>query len=228
MSINPAPKAPRKKSTWWKSKPAIGVAALLIGTGVGSAGQADPTDSDVYQALQEEHAVVSSSVEEQKREAKERAAELEAQLAEIERLTQENKTLQAQEEALKVKADDLEESVKTLEAERKEAAERKEELEKAASTRESPPAATNATDNTVPVPFAPKKQESAPAPKAPAKPAPQPAPKKTQTPAPAKAYYKNCTAAWDAGAAPVYAGDPGYAKHLDRDGDGVGCEKPPR
>ena len=36
--------------------------------------------------------------------------------------------------------------------------------------------------------------------------------------------YKNCTAAREAGAAPVYAGDPGYGRHLDRDGDGVGCE----
>ncbi|HCG55626.1 MAG TPA: hypothetical protein DEW39_05645 [Brevibacterium sp.] len=37
-------------------------------------------------------------------------------------------------------------------------------------------------------------------------------------------FYKNCTAARDAGAAPVRRGDPGYASHLDRDGDGVGCE----
>lgn len=37
-------------------------------------------------------------------------------------------------------------------------------------------------------------------------------------------YYKNCTAAREAGAAPVHRGDPGYASHLDRDGDGVGCE----
>jgi len=37
-------------------------------------------------------------------------------------------------------------------------------------------------------------------------------------------YYKNCDAARAAGAAPVHAGDPGYAKHLDRDGDGIGCE----
>ncbi|GAB2508453.1 Excalibur calcium-binding domain protein [Corynebacterium atrinae] len=42
--------------------------------------------------------------------------------------------------------------------------------------------------------------------------------------APAAAYYKNCSAARAAGAAPVYAGSPGYGKHLDRDGDGVGCE----
>ncbi|MFJ8972532.1 MULTISPECIES: excalibur calcium-binding domain-containing protein [Streptomyces] len=41
---------------------------------------------------------------------------------------------------------------------------------------------------------------------------------------PAPAYYKNCDAARAAGAAPVEEGDPGYAPHLDRDGDGVGCE----
>jgi len=37
-------------------------------------------------------------------------------------------------------------------------------------------------------------------------------------------YFKNCTAARAAGAAPVYAGDPGYSRKLDRDGDGIGCE----
>ncbi|SDQ95444.1 Protein of unknown function [Microbacterium sp. cf332] len=42
--------------------------------------------------------------------------------------------------------------------------------------------------------------------------------------APAYAYYENCTAARSAGAAPVRSGDPGYGRHLDRDGDGVGCE----
>lgn len=37
-------------------------------------------------------------------------------------------------------------------------------------------------------------------------------------------YFRNCDAARAAGAAPVRRGDPGYASHLDRDGDGVGCE----
>ncbi|WP_194954897.1 excalibur calcium-binding domain-containing protein [Sphingopyxis solisilvae] len=37
-------------------------------------------------------------------------------------------------------------------------------------------------------------------------------------------YYANCSAARAAGAAPVRRGAPGYARHLDRDGDGVGCE----
>ncbi|MES2699179.1 MAG: excalibur calcium-binding domain-containing protein [Pseudomonadota bacterium] len=39
-----------------------------------------------------------------------------------------------------------------------------------------------------------------------------------------EAYYPNCAAARAAGAAPVRVGQPGYARHLDRDGDGVGCE----
>jgi len=37
-------------------------------------------------------------------------------------------------------------------------------------------------------------------------------------------YYANCSAARAAGAAPVRRGDPGYAPHLDRDNDGIGCE----
>ncbi|WP_066913184.1 excalibur calcium-binding domain-containing protein [Millisia brevis] len=41
----------------------------------------------------------------------------------------------------------------------------------------------------------------------------------------AAAYYKNCAAARAAGAAPVHVGEPGYGTHLDRDGDGIGCER---
>jgi SH3-like domain-containing protein len=37
-------------------------------------------------------------------------------------------------------------------------------------------------------------------------------------------YYRNCSAARAAGAAPIHAGEPGYASHLDRDADGVACE----
>ena len=38
------------------------------------------------------------------------------------------------------------------------------------------------------------------------------------------AYYPNCSAARAAGAAPIRYGQPGYGRHLDRDGDGVACE----
>ncbi|WP_371635844.1 excalibur calcium-binding domain-containing protein [Streptomyces zaomyceticus] len=37
--------------------------------------------------------------------------------------------------------------------------------------------------------------------------------------------YANCAAVRAAGAAPIRAGEPGYGRHLDRDGDGVGCER---
>ncbi|NOT87995.1 MAG: excalibur calcium-binding domain-containing protein [Lysobacter sp.] len=36
--------------------------------------------------------------------------------------------------------------------------------------------------------------------------------------------FANCADARAAGAAPVRRGEPGYGPHLDRDGDGVGCE----
>lgn len=61
--------------------------------------------------------------------------------------------------------------------------------------------------------------------------APDPEPKRRESePEPKRessggsVYYKNCSAARAAGAAPVRVGDPGYGRHLDRDGDGVGCE----
>lgn len=37
-------------------------------------------------------------------------------------------------------------------------------------------------------------------------------------------YYANCSEARAAGAAPIHRGEPGYASHLDRDNDGVGCD----
>jgi hypothetical protein len=48
--------------------------------------------------------------------------------------------------------------------------------------------------------------------------------KPRRTTAPAEVYYANCSAVRAAGEAPLYAGDPGYDSHLDRDHDGVACE----
>ena len=63
----------------------------------------------------------------------------------------------------------------------------------------------------------------APAPKQ--APAPQPAPEPDPEPEQdSSVYYENCDAVRADGAAPVRRGDPGYGSHLDRDGDGVGCE----
>ncbi|EJF40268.1 excalibur domain protein [Schaalia georgiae F0490] len=38
-------------------------------------------------------------------------------------------------------------------------------------------------------------------------------------------YYANCSEARAAGAAPLYQGDPGYRPGLDRDKDGIACER---
>lgn len=51
--------------------------------------------------------------------------------------------------------------------------------------------------------------------------APSPAPQRALG---GEVIFPNCSAARAAGAAPVHRGDPGYARHLDRDGDGIGCE----
>jgi hypothetical protein len=40
----------------------------------------------------------------------------------------------------------------------------------------------------------------------------------------ASAYYPNCSAARAAGAAPIYAGQPGYREEMDGDLDGIACE----
>ena len=94
----------------------------------------------------------------------------------------------------------------------------------------------------LPNPFAPK---PAPAPAPAPQPAPAPAPAQNQparqvqaqaqpvrhqTPAPAASgkRYKNCRAVWNELGRPIRSNEPGYGRHLDRDGDGVGCERRPR
>lgn len=37
-------------------------------------------------------------------------------------------------------------------------------------------------------------------------------------------YFANCAAVRAAGKAPLHAGEPGYSRKLDRDGDGIACE----
>ncbi|MFE9770731.1 LAETG motif-containing sortase-dependent surface protein [Streptomyces sp. NPDC005931] len=39
--------------------------------------------------------------------------------------------------------------------------------------------------------------------------------------------FRNCTEAYDHGYANIPSGDDHYGEHLDRDGDGIGCDKPP-
>ncbi|MGW0037326.1 GmrSD restriction endonuclease domain-containing protein [Gordonia sp. NPDC003376] len=66
-----------------------------------------------------------------------------------------------------------------------------------------------------PVPVVP--QQSAPQTTAPRQSTPEQS-------SPSSVYFKNCSQARAAGAAPLYRGQPGYRSALDRDGDGVACE----
>ncbi|MBT2248851.1 excalibur calcium-binding domain-containing protein [Arthrobacter sp. BHU FT2] len=91
--------------------------------------------------------------------------------------------------------------------------------EKAAAEQAAQAAAAQAAAEQAAREAAAQQAQKAPAPVAPAPVAPAPV-----APAPAGP-FANCTAARAAGAAPVYAGTPGYGKHLDRDGDGIGCDK---
>jgi hypothetical protein len=88
----------------------------------------------------------------------------------------------------------------------------------------APPAAQPAPGVAAPAQAspAPAAVQRVPAPVAPAPVVPAPAP---VAPAPADVYYANCTAAKAAGAAPLFAGSAGYRSALDRDSDGVACER---
>lgn len=76
----------------------------------------------------------------------------------------------------------------------------------APTTTQAPAPATTPPTTQAPLPAVPQTTAQAPAP-------------------PAEVYYPNCSAAKAAGAAPLYAGQPGYSLKLDRDKDGVACEK---
>ncbi|MFE1802193.1 LAETG motif-containing sortase-dependent surface protein [Streptomyces sp. NPDC059517] len=39
--------------------------------------------------------------------------------------------------------------------------------------------------------------------------------------------FKNCTEAYENGYSDIVKGDDHYGEHLDRDKDGIGCDKPP-
>ncbi|MFE0649343.1 excalibur calcium-binding domain-containing protein [Streptomyces sp. NPDC059534] len=109
----------------------------------------------------------------------------------------------------------------------------------AGATTEPTPSATPTTES----PTATPEPTAEPTTEAPTTKAPEPTPTKSRTPAArpsnrqpetaeptatadeSNVYYANCTAVRAAGAAPIRIGDPGYDSHLDRDGDGVACER---
>ena len=111
--------------------------------------------------------------------------------------------------------------------------------------RTTTPAPTTTSEAPAPVPLVPQVETTTSATTdytPPAAPAYTPPPATQYTPPPTAEYtppptteytpppqpsasYKNCGEVKAAGAAPIRRGEPGYAAHLDRDGDGIACEK---
>ncbi|MCT9092865.1 excalibur calcium-binding domain-containing protein [Streptomyces sp. ASQP_92] len=75
-----------------------------------------------------------------------------------------------------------------------------------------------------PEPTASEATPSSAVPSVPDTPEPPDTPAPATSSAPTNVNYKDCDAARAAGAAPLYAGQPGYRSALDRDGDGVAYE----
>ncbi|SNS89406.1 Excalibur calcium-binding domain-containing protein [Geodermatophilus pulveris] len=185
---------------------AVPLLAFLIGLGVGGVGeQPDPTTTPQYLTLQDDLQVAQdqagaltdevAAAEEQIRQA---GAAAEARLAEqTAAIAQRSTALDQREQGLVARESALRAA---------EAAPGSSGSSAGAGSGGSPSSSGSATSGSV-------------ASGAGRAPAAEPAPR-----APVSTYFDNCTAARTAGAAPVRAGDPGYGRHLDRDGDGVGCE----
>ncbi len=99
----------------------------------------------------------------------------------------------------------------------------KSEIAGLVSTPSEMPSDTSDKPSTDPVPAT---EEPEPAPEEPAEePTEEPAaPTPAPEPPPAHVHFSSCKQAREAGAAPLYRGDPGYSTNLDRDNDGVACE----
>jgi hypothetical protein len=198
------PEQPEKKQRKWLAW-AIPLLAFVIGLAIGTGGSgseaAEPdasavTSSPAYVALKSDLT-----------ESEDKAAELEDEVA-------------AAEERIRQATADGESRLAARAAELDARGAQLDQRETDVAAREAQALRAAPPSQSAPSPAAP-----APAPRT-AAPAPfvAPAPPVPAAPAPSSTYYDNCTAVRAAGADPVRVGDPGYGRHLDRDGDGVGCE----
>ena len=189
-----------KPRTWLRW--AVPLLAFLLGTGVGGAAdQADPTTTTQYQSLQAEldtaqteAGALSDEVDAAEEQVRAAAAAAQTQIEE-------------QTAAISQRATALDQREQGLIA--RESALRA--AEQAATSRTGPGGSSSPSSGTASSGTASSGTASAP----PVEPEPQVS---------SSVSYANCTAARAAGAAPVHVGDPGYGGHLERDGDGVGCE----
>jgi hypothetical protein len=83
------------------------------------------------------------------------------------------------------------------------------------SPTETPSATPTPTDSGTPSP----RDSATPTPTQPQ------SPKLSETPGQESVVFQNCAEARAAGKTPLHRGDPGYSEKLDKNGDGIACEK---
>ena len=106
---------------------------------------------------------------------------------------------------------------------KKEAEEKKKQEEAAAAAAKARQQQQQARLQPAPRQVAPIPAAPQPAPTTPLRPRPRPA---TPAPAPpAELHFSSCKEARAAGYSHMRRGEPGYSPHLDRDGDGIACDK---
>ena len=190
-------KSSSRKTTTMRTTSIVGAAGLVLGIVWGAgAGRTDPTDSPAYLSLQSDYQTASEDRTELEQQAQSLADE-NAELASA------NRELESAQSALERDQNAFERDREELEQDRDELAASLGRFKSRLADLQEREQAVEAAEAAVSV----------------APPASEPEPAE-----PAYEYYDNCTAARNAGAAPVRVGDPGYGPHLDRDGDGVGCE----
>ncbi|WP_254259302.1 excalibur calcium-binding domain-containing protein [Leucobacter chinensis] len=196
----PAPDDGKKRRTapLWGTV-TTGTVALLLGVSIGAGSSSNAIDPQEHDDLKQQLESTASELKEQKEAHEEAVAKLAEDRDEIaEQLATSKKELATTKKEVAKAVDEKTQAVAAqLEAvDLKEAAEQREAEATARAT------AAEAVANSAPQQFASTPEPAATTP----------------------TYFQNCTAARAAGAAPVYRGDPGYGPHLDRDGDGIGCE----
>ncbi|WP_152188200.1 excalibur calcium-binding domain-containing protein [Georgenia satyanarayanai] len=195
----------RRRLPRWAVGAIAAFIALFVGVSIGNS--ADPTDSAEYRELADRLETATVEHEQTERDLD----ETRSALAET---TDQVATLQADLEDAQGAADvalaDMEAHRQALDQREAELDERAEELDTRRADLDDREGAIANREEAVTV----AEQEAEARPRAAA----------SAPAAPASVSYRNCSEARAAGAAPVRRGDPGYASHLDRDGDGVGCE----
>ena len=191
----PPAEVPRKQRKWLRW--GIPLVAFLLSLGVGGAGnQPDVTTTPQYQSLRAELDTAQDEASELNDEVAEAEAQVRAAAAAAQaQIEQQSTSISQRATALDQREQDLVAREGALRA-----------AEQATTSRTGTSSSSSSSSGSV---------SSGAGSASVAEPEPQVS---------ASASYANCSAARDAGAAPVRVGDPGYGRHLDRDGDGVGCE----